>query len=230
MLKLKCLGSGSSGNCYLLSTETEILILDCGLSIKEIKKGLKFDLSKIQGVIVTHGHHDHDLAVMDLKKMGIPVWQPYLDEIKGQTRKFCSFSVQSFEVPHDNEPCVGYYIKVDGQKILYATDFEYIRVSFKKIGLNHLIVECNYQKDLVDNEAENRTHVLRGHSELQTTLGIVEDNNSDALRTVLICHLSNNNTIPEECVAEVQKVAKSAYVDYARKGLEIELKRDLCPF
>lgn len=230
MLKFKCLGSGSSGNCYLLSTETETLILDCGLPIKEIKKGLNFDLSKIQGVIVTHGHHDHDLAVQDFRKMGSPVWQPYLDEIKGQTHKFGSFSVQSFEVPHDNESCVGYFIKVDGQKILYATDFEYIPVSFKKIGLNHLIIECNYQKELVDTEAENRVHVLRGHAELQTTLGIVEDNNSDSLRTVLICHLSNNNSNPEEMVTEVQKVAKNAYVDFARKGLEIELKRDLCPF
>lgn len=230
MLKLKCLGTGSSGNCYLLSTETEILILDCGLPIKEIKKGLNFDLSKIQGVVVTHGHHDHDLAAQDFKKMGVPVWQPYLDGVKSQTHRFGSFSVQSFEVPHDNEPCVGYFIKVDGQKILYATDFEYIPVSFKKIGLNHLIIECNYQKELVDTEAENRAHVLRGHAELQTTLGIVEDNNSDSLRTVLICHLSNNNSNPEEMVSKVQKVAKNACVDFARKGLEIELKRDSCPF
>lgn len=173
---------------------------------------------------------DHRKSADDFKNMGIPVWQPYHDEVKSQTHKFGSFSVQSFEVPHDNEPCVGYFIKVDGQKILYATDFEYIPVSFKKIGLNHLIIECNYQKELVDTEAENRVHVLRGHAELQTTLGIVEDNNSDSLRTVLICHLSNNNSNPEEIVAEVQKVAKNAYVDFARKGLEIELKRDICPF
>lgn len=56
MLTLKCLGSGSSGNCYLLSTETETLILDCGIPIKEIKKGLKFDLRRVSGVVVTHSH------------------------------------------------------------------------------------------------------------------------------------------------------------------------------
>lgn len=37
---LRCLGSGSSGNCYLLSTDTETLILDCGIPIQEIKRGL----------------------------------------------------------------------------------------------------------------------------------------------------------------------------------------------
>lgn len=56
MLKLKTLGSGSSGNCYLLSTENETLILDAGLPIKEIKKGLGFDLGGISGVVVTHSH------------------------------------------------------------------------------------------------------------------------------------------------------------------------------
>ena len=56
MLKLKCLGSGSSGNCYLLSTETETLILDCGIPVMEIKKGLDFDLRRVSGVVVTHSH------------------------------------------------------------------------------------------------------------------------------------------------------------------------------
>lgn len=42
MTTLKCLGSGSSGNCYLLSTATETLILDCGIPIKEIKRGLVY--------------------------------------------------------------------------------------------------------------------------------------------------------------------------------------------
>lgn len=56
MLKLKCLGSGSSGNCYLLSSETETLILDCGIPIMEIKKGLNFNLGGIKGVLITHAH------------------------------------------------------------------------------------------------------------------------------------------------------------------------------
>lgn len=56
MLKLKCLATGSSGNCYLLSTENETLIFDCGIPIKEIKKGLDFDLGGIVGVVVTHSH------------------------------------------------------------------------------------------------------------------------------------------------------------------------------
>lgn len=56
MLTLKCLATGSSGNCYLLSSETETLILDCGIPIIKIKRGLNYDLRRISGVVVTHSH------------------------------------------------------------------------------------------------------------------------------------------------------------------------------
>ena len=224
MLKLKTLSTGSLGNCYLLSTEEETLIMDCGIGIKDIKRGLDYDLSQIQGVIVTHGHVDHVKSAEDFKSMGFEVWQPYQSENKRQMKKFGSFTVQSFEVPHDNEPCVAYFIKVNGHKLLYATDFEYIGMSFRNIGLNTLLIECNYQKELVDKEADNRNHVLRGHAELQTTLGVIKDNNSDSLKNVLLCHLSNRNAMPSECVNEVQKIVnKDVYVDYCRKDFEIIL-------
>lgn len=56
MLKLKVLSTGSKGNCYLLSTENETLILDCGIPIMDIKKCLDFDLGGVVGVVVTHSH------------------------------------------------------------------------------------------------------------------------------------------------------------------------------
>lgn len=55
-MRIKCLGSGSSGNCYLLECENEVLILDCGIGIKDIKKALNFDLRRVSGVLVTHSH------------------------------------------------------------------------------------------------------------------------------------------------------------------------------
>lgn len=56
-MKLTCLGSSSAGNCYLLQADNgEALILDCGISIKEIKKGLNWDIRGIKGVIISHAH------------------------------------------------------------------------------------------------------------------------------------------------------------------------------
>lgn len=56
-MKLKCLGSSSAGNCYLLtSASEETLILDCGIPIKEIKKGLDWHIRGIRGMIISHAH------------------------------------------------------------------------------------------------------------------------------------------------------------------------------
>ena len=56
-MKLKCLGSSSAGNCYLLTSGSgETLILDCGIPIKEIKKGLDWNIRGIKGMIISHAH------------------------------------------------------------------------------------------------------------------------------------------------------------------------------
>ena len=56
MLKLKCCGTGSKGNSYALMSQNETLILDCGIPIKEIKKGLNWNIRGIKGVIISHTH------------------------------------------------------------------------------------------------------------------------------------------------------------------------------
>jgi Cft2 family RNA processing exonuclease len=43
-MKLKCLSSGSIGNCYLLECNNEILILDCGISIKDKDLGIDWHI------------------------------------------------------------------------------------------------------------------------------------------------------------------------------------------
>lgn len=40
-MRLKVLGSGSSGNCYILENENEALIIEAGLPFMEVKKAVK---------------------------------------------------------------------------------------------------------------------------------------------------------------------------------------------
>lgn len=56
-MKLKCVSSGSQGNCYILTDSNgKSLILDCGVPIMEIKKGLNWNIRGISGVIISHSH------------------------------------------------------------------------------------------------------------------------------------------------------------------------------
>ena len=59
MTRLKIVGSSSSGNAYILDCGSEQLILELGVSWKEILKALNFDLSKVRACLVTHSHQDH---------------------------------------------------------------------------------------------------------------------------------------------------------------------------
>lgn len=78
-MRLKCLGSSSAGNCYLLTSDSgETLILDCGIPIKEIKKGLNWNIKDVVGVLCTHKHLDHSKSLNDFQAMGIPIFAPYL--------------------------------------------------------------------------------------------------------------------------------------------------------
>lgn len=242
MLKFKCLGTGSQqGNCYLLSTETETLILDCGVPIMEIKKGLNFDLSKVVGCVVTHSHKDHSLSVKDFENMGIPVFKPY-DNKEPISLNDWNGIIQAFDLTdkdgkfmHTNAdgsecPCYGFLIThPDLGRMLYITDTELVKWRFKDI--NHILISCNYQKKYIDDEnLAKRNHVFRGHMELETVKEFIKANNSDSLQNIILCHLSQDNSNPEECKAEVEKVAKCP-VYVARKGLEVELRNgNECPF
>ena len=57
-MNVKCLGTGSTqGNCYTLTdNKGKILLLDCGISVKDIKVGVDFKVSNIVGCLVTHSH------------------------------------------------------------------------------------------------------------------------------------------------------------------------------
>lgn len=56
-MNFQCLGSGSKGNSYLLTDSNGIvLIIELGLNMADIKKAIDFNLEKVAGAIVTHGH------------------------------------------------------------------------------------------------------------------------------------------------------------------------------
>ncbi len=221
---VRCIGTGSSGNCYALyDNGGKILLLDLGLARKEILKGIDFNVSDAVGAVVSHGHGDHAKAVKDFENMGMTVFSHKDMEIdfegEHEERKhirYGKFDINAFALTdmngkfmHTNNngsecPCYGFLIEhEDMGKMLYITDTELVKWRFS--GINHILISCNYQNKYISDSAK-RTHVLRGHMELETVKGFIKANKSNALRTVILCHLSGDSADPEECLSEVQKV------------------------
>ena len=223
-MKFRCLGSGSSGNCYILENDSEALIIESGIPFMTVKKALDFNINKIVGVLVSHQHLDHAKYSAEYEKAGIPVFKPYESDIERQVRTYGEFVIKSFPLVHDI-PCCGFLIQhPETGRVLYASDTEYIKYRFR--NLNHILIECNYSKDLIPEDAVNRSHVMAGHMELQTVLEFLRTNNSLALRSAVLLHISAKNSDPDEFVAGVEKVVQCP-VWAAEKGLEVDLQRIL---
>ena len=78
MLKYCSIGSGSSGNCHVVTYKDTGILVDAGLAGKTITSGIQqadFDIEKIRGIFITHEHSDHikGAGIMS-RKLDIPIY------------------------------------------------------------------------------------------------------------------------------------------------------------
>jgi len=239
---LRTIATGSSGNSYVLISNTgEILLLDLGVSEKTIKKGIDWKISNVVGTVISHGHKDHSLSVEDFKSMGIPIFAPYLGD-SCKSMNMGGFTVKPFDLTTidgswthtnaDGTPCpiFGFLIThPEMGKMLYITDCEVIKWKFKSI--NHILLGVNYDKDLVDTDNPKANHVFRGHLSIDTACDFVKDNDSDSLQNAIMCHLSSENADKDSFIAKMKNAVNVANVDVAEQGKSWILRKgDECPF
>jgi phosphoribosyl 1,2-cyclic phosphodiesterase len=239
---LRTIATGSSGNSYVLISNTgEILLLDLGVSEKTIKKGIDWKISNVVGTVISHGHKDHSLSVEDFKSMGIPIFAPYLGD-SCKSMNMGGFTVKPFDLTTidgswthtnaDGTPCpiFGFLIThPEMGKMLYITDCEVIKWKFKSI--NHILLGANYDKDLVDTDNPKANHVFRGHLSIDTACDFVKANNSDSLQNVIMCHLSSENADKDSFIEKMKNAVNGANVDIAEQGKSWILRKgDECPF
>lgn len=170
------LASGSSGNCYYLSTDTYGILIDAGIGIRSIKKCLKeinVPLESILAVFITHDHADHIKCSGCLgEKYHIPVYSTEQIHV-GMNKSYCmteklspasqrfikkeesiqlkDFRITAFEVPHDGTDNIGYCIEIGGKVFSFLTDLGEITPTASKYicRANYLILEANYDEDML---------------------------------------------------------------------------------
>ena len=178
MLKFISFGSGSSGNCYLLTTPTDGLLIDIGVGLRGLKKDFKdygLSMSQVHHVLITHDHADHIKSVGSFcKDYHVPVYttrtvheginrnycvqQKILPELtcyveKGKRVQIGDFLVTPFEVPHDSSDNVGYMIEAEGVVFCIITDAGCVTDEMKPFisKANYLVIEANHDEEMVNN-------------------------------------------------------------------------------
>lgn len=234
-MSIKVLASGSAGNCYLLETEKEILILECGVRYKDILKGLNFNLNKVVGCLISHEHGDHSKAINEIMNAGIDVYMsagakeginfksPAIHRINivehGKRYRVGGFDIVPFTIEHDTKEPLGFLVQhKELGKILFATDTYYLRNTFKDV--DHILIECNYSEDILDEIPPYRARVLKSHMSLETLKETLMAWDLRRTKDVTLIHISEGNGEPKRFREEIEKMTGiETYV--AVPGLEI---------
>lgn len=216
MIKISTLASGSKGNCYHITDGHTPLLLEAGISFKDIQRQLNFRTSDIKACLITHEHKDHCVALKDLLKMGIDCYmssgtQEALNienhrlKVVASKQQFTigTWTILPFDVQHDVSEPLGFLLaNKAGDKLLFATDTYYIKYRFK--GITHLLVECNYDMETLNaNVASGKVHpamkrrVMRSHFSLENLLDFLKANDMEKLQEIHLLHLSDSNSNEE---------------------------------
>lgn len=240
-MKLIVIGSSSKGNAYALQSEStgEILLIEAGVPIHDVKKAIGYQTSKIVGNIVSHEHLDHAKYIPEYLKAGIAVSSnkdvaakyPDVDTMyEGLTFSFGTFKVTPFAVFHDVEN-FGYLIfHPECQHVFFATDCYNLQKIFK--GCKTYLMECNYEDSLLDKAThEIKTTIVQAerirlsHMSLAHAVEFLQKCDAEkSAKQIVLIHGSSRHLDPEKAVTKFQQVL-GVPTYYARKNLTINLAK-----
>ena len=247
-MELQVIGTGSSGNCYLLKAgekRGQSLLLDAGLAADKIVR--EAESCNIAGCLITHEHGDHIKGAEGLaRKYGVKVYATAgTIEASGvndrltffnaadylSTIQVGDFTVLPFETQHDaKEPC-GWLIRFNptGETTMYATDTYYLKRTFP--GVHYWIVECNYVDEIMNEQLESgeipeqlRSRLIKSHMSLRRLSDALKANDLRKTRTIILVHLSDERSDEELMVRTIrQQTGKDVWAAEAGKTYRLQL-------
>ncbi len=224
-MRLINFASGSRGNCTLLSSGDQILIIDCGISLRSLLSGLKevgISVSDIDLVLITHLHNDHfkgfakwyshlplafaiPLSVIGqvagtlggkLNPRRIVTFAPY------NTLRLGDMSITLFPLPHDAAETVGVNVSINDKSISYLTDLGSFNDDLLQFLENQdaIFLEANHEVELVKNSrypesVKRRILSPNGHLSNKQAISLVSSLKYPP-EMLIFGHLSENNNSP----------------------------------
>jgi phosphoribosyl 1,2-cyclic phosphodiesterase len=223
MIEICALASGSNGNCYYIGNHEDAVLVDAGLSYKQLINRMEsksLDPKKIRAVFITHEHGDHIRGVRVLgKKLDIPVymskgtflsafrtWKPisYLPVENNIPVTIGHFAVFPVLKNHDAAEPVSYRIEVEGKSVGVFTDIgspcDNVRHHLSQC--HALFLETNYDVKMLKDGPypyylKVRIDSAVGHLSNIQAFELLKEHAHPDLRCVFLSHLSAENNRPE---------------------------------
>jgi len=236
------LGSGSGGNSTLLAHRGRGVLIDAGLSYRQITlrmSDIGFDPEGVEAVVITHAHGDHmrgarmfcrrhdvpvyatERARADWGTPDLPTWRPLRTN---RSHDVCGLRFDPVAIPHDASETVAFRIDTIEGAIGFATDIGAMTSElvdrFRDCRL--LVVESNYATELLrvspyDRSTRARIGSGRGHLSNEALAEFIRDHLGQHVRCLILAHLSRVNNVPE--IAEM--TCREALVASGRDDVDV---------
>jgi phosphoribosyl 1,2-cyclic phosphodiesterase len=225
VMRFAVLGSGSGGNSAVIECGDVRLMIDAGLSAKQLTLRLGLlgiDPASLDGILLTHEHGDHVRGLkVFLKKHPIPVfatsqtshvvremgiegavWKTFET---GQTFAIRDSVIRSFSIQHDAVDPVGFVLSSETRKMGFVSDAGHVTRSMTESlrGLHGLFVEANYDEGLLEADTKRpwsikqRINSKHGHLSNEQVTALIRDIAHADLGRVVLGHLSSDCNTPE---------------------------------
>ena len=235
MLTFTTLASGSGGNAALVSCGDTHLLLDAGISAKQITAGLAalgVAPRDLTAILITHEHSDHVSGLRVLSKRAAapiyatgPTCRCLYDRNTGSEAadllrvmeagtgvQLDGLWVQSFPTPHDAAGSVGYVLSGGGRTMALCTDLGHVTDQVRQAvaGCDLLVCETNYDPDWM--RTGPYPYVLKqrimgdhGHLSNQDGAELAAMSVQSGASIVILAHLSAENNTPARALETVSR-------------------------
>lgn len=225
MLRYTTLISGSSGNISYIENETDAVLLDGGISFKELSRlsdDMGIALDKVRGILLTHEHSDHSKGVGVIsRKLKVPIYttsgtwgkvrfkagkvpEEHIQlHHAGDTFNMESLRIETFALSHDAlDPC-GYMVGSDDRKVAFVTDTgvveEELCCRLKECA--GLVLESNHDMDMLITGPYPYSLIKRirsdqGHLSNKECRELLLQVVGERTKAVTLAHLSGENNRP----------------------------------
>ena len=217
------LASSSSGNATFIRTERTRLLVDAGLSKRDVLARLAAigePAESLDAILISHEHSDHVSGLVALARhLDIPVyitrltapsipWGEYTPKLDcfqaGASFTIGDLDVDSFTVPHDAIDPVGFCFRAAGIKVGVVTDLGYVpdSIKFHLRGADLLILESNHDLEMLKVgpypwSVKQRVMGRKGHLSNEVVSDFIRQDLDSSISTLVLGHLSEHNNHPE---------------------------------
>lgn len=247
-MRVRVLGSGSTGNATLVEGAGTRVLIDAGLgprTLAERLNALGIDPASIEVILVSHEHEDHVRGAASFSAkwgsrlagtrgtyaaagFGAEDVEGYDVLVAGKPRYFGNLEVEAVGVPHDAAEPVAFVVSCGGHSFGHATDFGHVNPRFVSAfaECTAILMESNYDDAMLEggsypSSLKERIRGPLGHVSNAVVARYLVAGLGRHCRQVLLAHLSQHNNVPSLALSS----AVEALVRAGRPGVRV----DACP-